>query len=186
MQEAAYALRNVADQIVRDAMLADTLSANTIGTFDDSAQLLDTSASAGTSAYERSVDLGVFLDNNNIPEDSRWCIVPPWIEGLLLKDPRFVSFGTPENKNILTNGKIGRVAGFDILKSNNTKQVTNTKTAFAIVAGHGMATTYADQINKVVAYSPEKRFADAVKGLHLYGVKVVRPYALARLNVRAS
>jgi hypothetical protein len=186
MEEAAYALRNVTDQFIASTMIADTLTANTIGTFDDSAQLLDTTGSAGTNAYERIVDLSVFLDQNNVPEANRWVIVPPWVEGLLLKDQRFVSFGTPENRMALTNGMIGRVAGFNVFKSNNVPSVTNTKTAYAIIAGHGMAVTYADQINKVVAYSPEKRFADAVKGLHLYGAKTVRPYALARLNARAS
>lgn len=186
MQEAAYAIRNVTDQFIAATMIADTLAANTIGTYDDSAQLLDTTGTAGTNAYERIVDLGVILDVNNVPEDNRWVVVPPWVEGLLLKDQRFVSFGTPENRMALTNGMIGRVAGFNVFKSNNVPSTTNTKTAYAVIAGHGFATTFADQINKVVAYSPEKRFGDAVKGLHLYGAKVIRPYALARLNVRAS
>lgn len=186
MGEAAYAIRNTADIFIRDTMMADVSAANTVGTFDDSAVLLDTTGAAGTNAYERIVDLSVLLDENNVPEEDRWCIVTPWVEGLLLKDARFVSFGTPENKMALTNGRIGQVSGFNIYKSNNIARVTNTKTAFALMAGHGMATTFADQINKVVAYSPEKRFGDAVKGLHLYGAKVTRPYALARLNVRAS
>jgi hypothetical protein len=195
MQEAAYALRNVTDVFIRDAMLADAFSANTVGASGDTnGVLLDTTGTAGTNAYERLVDMSVFLDNNNVPEDGRWVVVPPWVEGLLLKDARFVSFGTPTNQMRIANGtldggnasgtpgssQIGRVAGFDVFKSNNVKTSSaNTTASWAIIAGHGIATTFADQINKVVAYSPEKRFADAVKGLHLYGAKVVRPYALA-------
>jgi N4-gp56 family major capsid protein len=53
-------------------------------------------------------------------------------------------------------------------------------------AGSTIATTYADQILKTVAYSPEKRFGDAVKGLHVYGAKVIRPEALVVASVKVS
>jgi hypothetical protein len=55
-----------------------------------------------------------------------------------------------------------------------------------IIAGSNIATTYAEQINKVEAYRPQARFADALKGLHLYGAKVVRPEALAVASVATS
>ena len=45
-----------------------------------------------------------------------------------------------------------------------------------------MAWTLAEQIVKVEAYRMEKRFADAVKGLHVYGCKVIRPSAMAVLH----
>jgi hypothetical protein len=51
-----------------------------------------------------------------------------------------------------------------------------------VVAGHQIATTYAEQINKVEAYRPQNSFADAIKGLHLYGAKVARPEALAVMD----
>ena len=47
------------------------------------------------------------------------------------------------------------------------------------MAGIGRAISYVEQINKVEGYRPERRFADAVKGLHIYGAKVVRPEMLA-------
>ena len=49
-----------------------------------------------------------------------------------------------------------------------------------------MATSYAEQINSVEAFRMEKRFADALKGLHLYGAKVVRPEALVVASVKTS
>jgi hypothetical protein len=203
MAEAAYALRNTQDVFIRDTMLADAFAANTVGASGDTnGVLLDTTGTAGTNAYERIVDMSVFLDNNNVPEDNRWVVVPPWIEGLLLKDARFVSFGTPQNLMRIqngtldggnqtgvpgTSGQIGRVAGFNVYKSNNVKTSSSNATAsWAVIAGHGIATTFADQINKVVAYSPEKRFADAVKGLHLYGSRVVRPYALSIMYAKRA
>lgn len=54
------------------------------------------------------------------------------------------------------------------------------------VAGSTMATSYAEQISKVEAFRPEKRFADALKGLHLYGAKVVRPTALVTASVKVA
>lgn len=54
------------------------------------------------------------------------------------------------------------------------------------IAGSRIATTYAEQINKVEAFRPEKRFADALKGLHLYGAKVVRPEALVVASVKVA
>jgi hypothetical protein len=54
------------------------------------------------------------------------------------------------------------------------------------VAGSKIATSFAEQINKVEAFRPEKRFADALKGLHLYGGKVVRPPALVVAAVKTS
>jgi hypothetical protein len=54
------------------------------------------------------------------------------------------------------------------------------------IAGSSIATSYVEQISKVEAFRPEKRFADALKGLHLYGAKVVRPQALVVSSVKVS
>jgi hypothetical protein len=57
---------------------------------------------------------------------------------------------------------------------------------YKIIAGHSIATTYVEQIVDLKTYQPEKRFGDAVKGLHVYGAKVVRPTALACLIANKS
>lgn len=54
------------------------------------------------------------------------------------------------------------------------------------IAGSNIATSYAEQISKVEAFRPEKRFADALKGLHLYGGKVTRPSALVIASVKTA
>ena len=173
MREAAYALRNVADQYIA-GLYTDVAAGNVIG--DDPNPIIP----AKTDAYEYLVDLSVVLDDNDVPEVGRWVIVPPWFEGLMLKDDRFVKSGTEGSEQRLLNGYIGRAAGFDVLKSNN---VPNTNGAlYKIIAGHSIAWSYAEQVNQVEAYRPERRFADAVKGLHLYGGKTVRPTALAVLT----
>jgi len=54
------------------------------------------------------------------------------------------------------------------------------------IAGSSIATSYAEQISKVEAFRPEKRFADALKGLHLYGAKVTRPSGLVVASVKVA
>lgn len=177
MREAAYALSDTADQYVA-GLYTDVATANAVGS--DSVPIVPTSITA----YEYLVDLGVLLDDANVPSAGRWCIVPPWFHGMLLKDDRFVGMGTPANDAVLRNGLIGQAAGFDVFKSNNVPNTTATK--YKILAGHPMAWSFVEQIRKVEGYRPELRFADAVKGLHLYGAKVIRPTALALLTANKS
>lgn len=87
--------------------------------------------------------------------------------------------GTFRSDSALANGEVGEAAGFRILKSNNVPNTAGTK--YKIIAGHAIATAYVEQIVDLQTYKPEKRFGDAVKGLHVYGAKVVRPTALAEL-----
>lgn len=86
-------------------------------------------------------------------------------------------------EDVLQNGVVARAAGFDIYMSNNcfSKVATGT-TTFTVTAGDEGACTYAEQIVSTEAYRPEKRFADAVKGLHVYGAKVVDAKRLAGLK----
>lgn len=173
MAEAAYALRNTADQFI--AALHTDIS-NTLGTTGSPETF-----SAVSDAYDAIVDLSVLLDENNVPEAGRYVIVPAWYQGLLLKDDRFVGSGAMAADDRLLNGAIGRAAGMNILISNNVAQDTNDD--YKIIAGYEGAITYAEQIMDVEAYRPELRFADALKGLHLYGAKVVRPTGAAVLTV---
>lgn len=188
-RRAAYGLRKVTDSFCA-SLYTDISASNLIGS--DGAPITGTWNAAGTQAYDRLVDLGVLLDNNDVPDEGRFVVVPPWYEGYLLKDNRFVSGATAEAIARLTNGRLdgqrgtgvngycGRAAGFDVYKSNQVPNTASLK--YKVIAGHPMAWAYADQVTKVEGYRPERRFADALKGLHLYGAKVVRPYALALLT----
>ncbi|MCD9186715.1 MAG: hypothetical protein LUM44_09790 [Pyrinomonadaceae bacterium] len=170
MSRAGYGLRDKADIFIASNHIY-VPSSNFVG--DDVTPIIPTK----DTFYDYLVDLKVKLTEANIPEEGRFAIIPPWCEGLLLKDDRFVAAGTSKTDEVLRNGFIGRAAGMDIYVSNNTPNTAGTK--YKVIAGHPMALTFAEQIVKTVAYTPEKRFADAVKGLHVYGAKLVRPYAWA-------
>lgn len=168
MTNSAQGLAETQDDFLAALIYAGVPSANTRA-----------AATVGTGAtdsdmYEVLVDLRTILNKNSVPKNSRWCVIGPDHEGLLLKDPRFVSFGTPSNRAALLGDPIGRAAGFTIYVSNNAPTSMTV-----VLAGDKGATTLAEQINKVEAFRPEGSFADAVKGLHLYGAKVTQPSRLA-------
>lgn len=175
MREAAYALANASDQYIA-GLYTGVDAGNLIGTTAAPKTDLDTAGKP----YEYLVQLAVLLDEDKVPAAGRWVVVPPWFHGLLLNDQKFVGTGGSNAEATLRNGMVGEAAGFSIIKSNNVPNTTGAK--FRIIAGHPMAWSYAEQINGVEAYRPERRFADAVKGLHLYGAKIVRPTALAVLT----
>lgn len=177
MERAAYGLNDVSDNF---------LAGFYVGVFTDNILGNDTTpvVPTKTDAYERLVDLGTLLDEQNVPKTNRWAILPPWYTGLLLKDDRFVMAGTNDSAVTLKNGFIGQAAGFALYNSNN---IANTaKAKYKITAGHPMALSFAEQIVDVEAYRPEKRFADAVKGLHVYGAKLVQPKAIAVMTANRT
>ncbi|MCA1624170.1 MAG: P22 coat protein - protein 5 domain protein [Acidobacteria bacterium] len=121
---------------------------------------------------DRLTDLAVKLDEGDIPRAGRWAVVPPWFHGKLTRTDEFIG-ATPEQAVI--NGFVGRAAGFDIHKSNNSPLVTGDD--YAVLAGTNQAISYAEQIppGSVEAYRSHVRFADVVRGLHLYGAELMRP-----------
>ena len=95
-----------------------------------------------------------------------------------MQDSRFTGSGMM-GEETSRSGFIGRIAGFDIYESNNCYMNGD---AYCITAQVPSACTYAEQILETTAYRPEKKFADAVKGLHVYGIKVIDPTQIAVLN----
>jgi hypothetical protein len=177
MGEASYGVRDKADSYIA-GFYTQASAANLLG--DDVTPIVPTA----DTAYDYLVDLSVLLDQSNVPSGGRWCVLPPWYHGFLLKDKRFVQTGTVAGDTTRANGEVGEAAGFRILKSNNIRNTSGTK--YKIMAGYPGAISYADQIVTVEAYRMEKRFSDAVKGLHVYGSKVVRPQGLGVLTANKS
>lgn len=173
-RKAAYKLRDVADTYVAGLMAAGVDAGNLIAeqTLTDPAD-----------AYDLLVDLGTTLSEDDVPFDGRWAVVTPKFYGLLLKDSRFVGTGDAQAAATRMNGVVGEAAGFSVRQSNNAPNGPGAGAGKLVIAGYNGAVTYAEQINKTEAARKEKGFADIVKGLHLYGAKVVRPKGLAAADV---
>ncbi len=171
MDEAAFALSDVADLYVESIIRSGVQAANALGT-------ISLATATPEDVYDDLlIPLKVVLDEADVPMEGRYCIIPPWVHGRLLRDDRFVNADKSANAGTLRNGVAGDAAGFSIRVSNNS--VNTTGDDWSVAAGHPMGVSYAEQINKTEAYRPESSFADAVKGLHLYGGKVVRPNCIA-------
>lgn len=170
-KEAAFGFADVTDLFIEGLMRAG--ASNDLGsiTVDAAAEVYDLML----------VPAKVKLDRASVPTEGRWAVITPEQHALLLLDPRFIDYDKSGNTEAKVNGAVGRAAGFDLHLSNNLPIVTGDARSF--LAGHNMATSYAEQINKTVAYQPEDSFSDAIKGLHLYGAKVVRPEALVKATV---
>lgn len=169
MERASYALK---DEVDKDIASLVTKAGIKVGTASKPIEI------DVNNAYDALVDLRVKLDENNVDMAGRYVILPPFYIGLLSRDPRFTKEFT-----ILENGLLegAKVAGFDIYMSNNVPVKTG---AYSIMAGVTEAIAFAGQVTKIDAYSPEKSFADAVKGLYVYGREVVLPEALASFIVK--
>ena len=177
MQRAAYGLADAADKYLADQLAAAITTAN--------GNQVGTTAVALTkeNVYENIVKMKTILDKANVPTTGRWLVVPPEMVALILQDDRFVKTGGTKAEDTLANGWVARAVGFDIYESNNCNSTNaSSTTTYTVTAGDEGACTYAEQISDTEAYRPEKRFADAVKGLHLYGAKVVDPKRLAGLK----
>lgn len=139
-------------------------------------------------AYDLLVEFRTILAKSNTPDAGRWVVVPPEMYGVLLKDDRFIRADAAGTTEGLRNGFVGRAAGFDIYESNTvpTDSTLPEAPVFTVLAGHGIATTFANQIASVEGVRLQDTFGDGVKGLNLYGGKVIRPTNLASAEVTVS
>ena len=175
MTRAAYGLADASDKYIAGILAGAA----------DTSNLVSSSAVALTSSnvYENVVKMRTILDKANVPTAGRWLVIPPEMYALILLDDRFVKTGGEMAEGILRTGLVAQAAGFDIYLSNNCVSANvSEKVTYTITGGVDSAATYAEQIVSTEAYRPEKRFADAVKGLHVYGAKVVDKAQIACLK----
>lgn len=120
------------------------------------------------------------LDNNDAPEDNRWVVIPPDLEAIAIADERFVP-AAALGDTVTRTGMIGQIAGFTVVK---TTAVPSAGGAWDVLFGAGnYANTFAQELTKLEAYRPEKRFEDALKGLNVWGSKVIEPETLGIAKV---
>lgn len=172
MQTASYGLADKTDKFIFKTIADGANTGNTIGTTALPIALTK------TNLYEQIVAMRVLMDKANVPKQGRKLAIPPDAYALLLLDPRFTSSGSEKNTEILATAVVGNVAGFEVSVSNNLPVTTDKH---SLVASHSDFTTFADQILSTEAYRLEKGFDDAIKGLHVYGAKVLQPKGIVKL-----
>ncbi len=183
MREAAYAISDVIDAKVA-GLHASAASTNKLGS-DGGSALTVGYGSGEKDPYKTLVNMGVLLSKSNIPQAGRWAVVPPWFAGMLRKSSTFVANPAGVTGQSMVNGFVSRVAGFDIYESNNVTDDAQATKTYRIMLGTRDAISLAVQKQPTMeAIRLQDSFSDGVRGLLLYGVKVVRPAALATLYAK--
>lgn len=133
------------------------------------------------------------MDTANVDTEGRWLVVDPVFAEVLMDEDSKLINGDYGGGDELRNGRMpGTIRGFRIYKSNNlpyagtgagTAASGGSETNFGVlVAGHDSAAATAEQIAKTESFRSPDTFADIVRGMQLYGRKILRPEALFTAN----
>jgi len=129
-----------------------------------------------TNILDYIVNLGSVLDEQNVPESDRWLVLPVWACGMVkqsdLKDASLAG----DQTSILRNGRLGMIDRFMIYRS-NLLDVSGANTN--IIAGHKSGLTFASQMLNSETLRAESTFGTLVRGLQVYGYKVIKPESIA-------
>jgi hypothetical protein len=123
------------------------------------------------------VDLGTVLDEANAPEGERFLVIPAKMAGMIKKSDLKDASITGDSMSVIRNGRLGMIDRFTLYMSHNLS-VSSGK--FSIVAGHKMGFTFASQMTNMETIRSETTFGNIIRGLQVYGYKVVKPEALAQ------
>lgn len=130
--------------------------------------------------------LGQALDEQNIPEEGRWVVLPVWAVAQLKFSDLRQAYITGDSVSPLRNGRVGMVDRFTIYSSNLLPSGVAGGLAageFVIYAGHAHGLTFASQISKVETLRSELTFGTILRGLQVYGYQIVDGTALAQAVV---
>ena len=137
-------------------------------------------ASSTTSVIDLLVDMGTVLDEANAPESDRWVVIPARMAGLIKKSELKDASLSGDSTSILRNGRLGMIDRFTVYVSHNLNVTgTGSSAEFDVLAGHKMGFTFASQMTEMETLRSETTFGDIIRGLQVYGYKVVKPEALA-------
>lgn len=146
--------------------------------------------------------MSTVLDEQNVPEDGRWLVLTPFDRHLLMQSSLAQAYFTGDNSSVVRTGKIGSIDRFDVYVSNLLPRgaagkalvagltdpatggtVSNAKARRIMVAGTKAAGSFAMTVNKTEPLRNQTDFGDIVRGLAVYGRKVVKPEALVVAQV---
>jgi hypothetical protein len=125
------------------------------------------------------INHGTVLDEANCPESDRWMIIPAKMGGLIKQSDLKDASITGDGSSPLRNGRLGMIDRFTLYVSHNLPlSATGPAGEFSILAGHKSGLTFASQMTNMETLRAESTFGDIIRGLQVYGFKVVKPEAL--------
>ena len=130
-----------------------------------------------TNVIDLIVDLGTTLDEANAPEQDRFLVIPAKMAGYIKRSDLKDASLTGDSMTPLRNGRLGMIDRFTLYVSHNLSVSSGN---FSLVAGHKMGFTFASQMTNMETIRSETTFGNIIRGLQVYGYKVVKPEALAQ------
>lgn len=149
--------------------------------------ILDKASVSATTLLDHILEAGRKLDELNIPDSDRFMVLSPLYIEMLKKSELRQAYLTGDGTSPLRNGKVGMVDRFTIYQSNllSIGAGADAGKTFCL-AGHPKATCFASQFVKTETVRLESTFGDGVRGLKVYGYKVVVPNALVTLKMKTT
>lgn len=196
--DASQQMKIAIDGDVLGSVYADAAAANkgaTAGAISGDINLGATGAPrqcTSANVLDMILDMGQVLDEQNVPEDGRWVVIPAWMASLVKRSDLKQAYLTGDSVTPLRNGKIGMIDRFTVYVSNNLAKVTDLGSdaaaggtagaadsqAWRIMAGTRDAISFASQITNVESLRAQSTFGNIMRGLNVYGYKVTKPEAL--------
>ena len=189
-KDASERMKIKIDQRVLTDVLPDIAAANkgatageqsasfNLGTTASPLQVTSNGAGGTKSVIDLIVDLGTVLDEANAPEQSRFLVIPAKMAGLIKKSELKDASLTGDGTSVVRNGRLGMIDRFTLYVSHNLKVDSGGK--YNLIAGHKMGFTFASQMTNMETIRSESTFGNIVRGLQVYGYKVVKGEALAQ------
>ncbi|MEN6644303.1 MAG: hypothetical protein ABFE08_17830 [Armatimonadia bacterium] len=134
-----------------------------------------------TSVVDLIVDMGTVLDEANCPESGRFLVIPARMANLIKKSELKDASITGDNQSVVRNGRLGMIDRFTLYVSHN---INISSGKYSIIAGTKMGLTFATQMTEMETLRSETTFGDIIRGLQVYGYKVVKPEALTTAVVQ--
>ena len=174
-------LRIAVDADMLETIPADVSADNsgtTAGADSNSINLGDSSnpvVLTKTNIVDFIVDCGTVLDEQNVSDEGRWFVMPPWAIAMIKKSDLKIASLAGDNVSILRNGKVGEIDRFTIYQSRNLLRQTSPGPATYMMFGHSAGLTFAAQIVECEMINNPNDFGYIVRGLMVYGFEVIGP-----------
>ena len=163
--------------------MADTVDQFITGQYASAGTVITAASVSASSVLVNVSDFALALDENNVPRVGRWLVVPPWYHQKLWQAATGgIAYNATTkvfDDGMLRNGFVGNICGFDIFVSNNLYESSAGSVSY-VMAGTNEAISFASQLAEIEpVFQRETTFDNAIRGLYIYGAKVVKPEALA-------
>lgn len=188
--DAGQQMKIAIDKVILGDVYSDAAAENAGGTAGAESGSIDMGAAGAPVSVTKAnimdviVDCGTILDEQNVPDDQRYIILPAWMNGMLKKSDLRDASAMGDTKSVFRNGKVGELDRFSVYVSNNLSTVVDGTTSTQctnVFFGHKKALTFASQMTNMETLPNPQDFGKLVRGLNVFGYEVIDPNACGHL-----